>query len=38
MGSVEAALAEERPLTPEEQSIISEENMAVTANDNGAAK
>lgn len=38
MGSVEAALAEERPLTPEEQSIISEENAATTENDNGAAE
>ena len=30
--AIKAALEEERPLTPEEQSIISKENMAVTAN------
>ncbi|MHA2067996.1 MAG: hypothetical protein ACXABY_26845, partial [Candidatus Thorarchaeota archaeon] len=33
MGAVEAALAEERPVTPQEESIISEESVNLTAND-----
>jgi hypothetical protein len=38
MGSVEEALAEERPVTPQEESIISEESVALTANDSGTTK